>query len=114
MFSKLVNLFIFLPLAIVLIVLSVANRHVVALAFNPFRPEDEALMVHAPFFVFLFAAVIFGILVGAMVTWFAQGRHRKRARNEARAAVKWQGEAETHKARAEEMAAQAVAQLPAR
>lgn len=114
MLRKLANLLIFLPLAIVLIVLSVANRHVVALAFNPFRPEDEALSVHAPFFVFLFLTLMLGIVIGGAVTWFSQGRHRKRARIEAREAVKWQTEADRHKARAEEMAAQTIAQLPAK
>lgn len=114
MVKKLANLIILVPLAIVLVLLSVANRHVVGLAFNPFRPEDQALSVHAPFFVFLFAALILGMVIGAVVTWFTQGRHRKRARVEAREAVKWQGEAGRQKARAEEMAAQTVAQLPSK
>lgn len=114
MFRKLANLLILLPLAIVLIVLCVANRHVVSLAFNPFQPEDPALSLHAPFFVFLFLALIVGMVLGSLVTWFSQGRHRKRARTEAREAVKWQGEADRQKARAEEIAAQAVAQLPVR
>lgn len=114
MVKKIANLFILLPLAIVLIVLSVANRHIVSLAFNPFRPEDEALSLHAPFFVFLFLALMLGMVIGSFVTWFSQGRHRKRARIEAREAVKWQSEADRHKARAEEMAAQAMAQLPAK
>lgn len=114
MIRKLVNLFIFVPVAIILIILSVANRHEVMLAFNPFQPEDERLALHAPFFVFLFVTLMVGMIIGSLVTWFAQGRHRKRARSEAKAAVKWHGEADRHKARAEEMAAQAVAQLPAK
>lgn len=114
MFRKLANLFILLPLGVVLIVLSVANRHVVTFAFNPFRPEDEALAVQGPFFVFLFVALMFGMVVGSLATWFSQGRHRKRARTEAREAVKWHGEADRQKARAEEIATQTVAQLPAR
>ncbi|MCX8995768.1 DUF1049 domain-containing protein [Rhizobiaceae bacterium BDR2-2] len=113
MIRKLANLFVLLPLGIVLIVLSVANRHSVSLAFNPFRPEDEALAISAPFFVFLFLALILGMVIGSLVTWFSQGQYRKRARAEAREAVKWHDEADRQKARAEEMAAHAVAPLPA-
>jgi uncharacterized integral membrane protein len=105
MSRKIINLIILLPLAIVLIVLSVANRQAVTLALNPFRPEDSVLSFSAPFFVFLFLAVIFGILVGSSATWFAQGKHRKRARVEAREAIRWHTEADRNKAVAAELAA---------
>lgn len=110
MAKKIINLLVLLPLGIVLIVFCVANRQLVTLAFNPFRPEDKVLAINAPFFVFLFAALIIGMLCGAGVTWIAQGRHRKRARREAREAVRWQTEADRHKARAEAIAGQ----LPSR
>lgn len=93
--KRIVSLVIFVPIAVVLIVLAVANRQVVTLALNPFRPEDGVLSVSAPFFLFLFVAVLFGMLIGWMVTWWTQGKHRKRARLEAREAIKWQKE---HKA----------------
>ena len=94
-FKRIVSLVIFVPLGIVLIVLAVANRQVVTLALNPFRPEDGVLSVSAPFFLFLFLAVLVGMLIGSAVTWWSQGKHRKQARAEAREAVKWQNE---HKA----------------
>src|SRR5687767_9840666 len=93
--KKILSLVIFVPLGIILIVLAVANRQMVTLALNPFRPEDSVLAVSAPFFLFLFLALLFGMLVGAAVTWWSQGRHRKQARVEAREAVRWQKE---HKA----------------
>ena len=93
--KKILSLVIFVPLGIILIVLAVANRQMVTLALNPFRPEDSVLAVSAPFFLFLFLALLFGMLVGAAVTWWSQGRHRKQARVEAREAVRWQNE---HKA----------------
>jgi len=37
----------------------------VTLALNPFRPEDNVLSVTAPFFVYLFLAVIFGLVIGS-------------------------------------------------
>jgi len=108
MIRKLVNVLVLIPVGIVLIVLSVANRQSVTLALNPFRPEDSLLSLTAPFFVFLFLAVILGMVIGSLATWFSQGKHRKRARSEAREAVKWHGEADRQKSRAEAIAAQAV------
>ncbi|WP_430440168.1 DUF1049 domain-containing protein [Shinella sp.] len=111
MIKRVVNILVLIPIGIVLIVLSVANRQSVTLALNPFRPEDSVLSVTAPFFVYLFLAVIFGLVIGSLATWFTQGKYRKRARIEASEAVKWHGEAEKHKTRAEAIASQAM--LPA-
>lgn len=109
MSRKIINLLVLLPLGIVLIVLSVANRQPVTLALNPFRPDDGLLSVSAPFFVFLFLAAIIGVLIGSFATWLAQGKHRKRARVEAREAVRWHAEADRQKAAAESLG---VAALP--
>lgn len=111
MIKRIVNILVLIPVAIVLIVLSVANRQAVTLALNPFRPEDSVLSVTAPFFVYLFLATIFGLVLGALITWFTQGKYRKRARIEATEAVKWHTESEKHRTRAEAIASQAV--LPA-
>lgn len=93
--KRIVSLVVFVPIGIVLIVLAVANRQVVTLALNPFRPEDSLLSISAPFFVFVFLALIVGMAIGASVTWWRQGRYRRQARIEAKEAVKWQKE---HKA----------------
>ncbi len=108
MIAKLVKLVIFVPLAIILIVLSVANRQDVTLALNPFEPQDQLLSFSAPFFVFLFAALIVGLIAGSMATWFAQGKHRKKARAGKREADRWQVEADKQKNRAEALASQAI------
>ena len=68
MFRKLVFLFVALPIAVVLIMLSVANRQAVTLALNPFDPADTLLSVTLPFFVFLFAALITGMIIGSLAT----------------------------------------------
>jgi len=112
MVKKLINLVILVPLGIVLIVLCVANRQSVTLAFNPFRPEDGMLSVSAPFFVFLFLALILGLIVGSAATWVSQGKFRKRARTEAREAIKWHAEADLHKTRAEAIAGETAQPLP--
>lgn len=100
MSKKIVNLVVLVPLAIILVVLCVANRQEVTLALNPFRPDDAVMSFSAPFFVFIFLATIFGVLLGSAVTWFTQGKYRKRARTEAKEAVRWHDEAARHKAAA--------------
>ena len=97
-FKKIVNLVVFVPLGILLIVLSVANRQSVTLALNPFNPQDSVLSLTAPFFLFLILTLILGMAIGSAVTWWTQGRYRKQARVEAREAIKWQTEADRQKA----------------
>ncbi|WFR95594.1 LapA family protein [Rhizobium tumorigenes] len=104
MAKKIVNLLVLLPIGIILIIFCVANRELVTMAFNPFRPEDQVLSLSAPLFVFLFVTLILGMVIGSAATWFTQGRYRKRARTEAREAVRWQAEADRHRNRAEQIA----------
>ena len=106
MIRKLTFLFISIPIAVVLIILSVANRYPVTLSLDPFNSEAPALAITLPFFVFLFAAVMLGLLLGSMATWWRQGIYRRNARSERSQALKWQYEAEAQKQRAEELAAE--------
>ncbi|WP_136657593.1 DUF1049 domain-containing protein [Nitratireductor sp. XY-223] len=101
MARKLINIVILVPVAIILIVLSVANRGAVTLALNPFDPGDTVLSVNAPFFVFLFLALMIGMVIGSAATWFKQGKYRKKARQEAKEAVRWHTEADRQRERAE-------------
>ena len=103
MVLRFVKLIILVPIAIALIVLSVANRHFVTLALNPFRPEDQVLSLSLPLFVLVFAALIAGVVIGSVVTWFAQGRYRTQARDEAHEARKWREEAGKQRTRVEEI-----------
>lgn len=77
---KLTNLFILIPLAIVLIFLSVANRQSVTFSLDPTNIETPAIAFTLPFFVFLFAAVFVGMFLGSTLTWLKQGKHRKALR----------------------------------
>ncbi len=114
MVRKVVSLVVFVPLGVLLVVLAVANRAPVNLALNPFNPADQALSVSAPLFVLLILAVMLGVLLGAIVTWFTQGKHRKKARNQSRMAQQWQAEADRQKTRAEEIAGSTLPQIGAR
>lgn len=103
MVVRFIKLLILVPVAVALVVLSVANRHSVTLALNPFRPDDQVLSFSLPLFVLVFAALIVGVLIGSLVTWIAQGRYRKRARDEAHEARKWREEADKQRTRVEEI-----------
>jgi uncharacterized integral membrane protein len=103
MIMRFIKIIVLVPVAILLVVLSVANRHLVTLALNPFRPDDAVMSVSLPLFVFLFLALIIGVVLGSMVTWLTQGRHRKRAREEAQQARKWREEADLQRARVEDL-----------
>ncbi len=80
MYNRLLLVVIFIPLAVILIALAVANRESVAFTLDPFNPGNPALTLQLPLFVFLFLALVVGILVGSAATWLKQGRYRKLAR----------------------------------
>lgn len=70
-----------LPLAILLILLSVANRTPVHLSLDPFSGETPAYSVELPLFAVIFLALIVGLVIGGAATWFGQSRWRREARN---------------------------------
>ncbi|MDN2568137.1 lipopolysaccharide assembly protein LapA domain-containing protein [Aquibium sp. A9E412] len=80
MFNRFVALLVLLPIAVVLIALAVANRHATVFTVDPFDPGNPALSVELPLYVYLFAALVLGMLIGSLATWFKQGRYRRRAR----------------------------------
>jgi uncharacterized integral membrane protein len=81
--NRLLTVVIFIPIAIVLIALAVANRAAVPFTLDPFNPGTPGLTVHWPLFVYLFASLGLGLIVGGVATWVRQGRYRKAARERA-------------------------------
>ncbi|KAB2863341.1 MAG: hypothetical protein F9K43_19085, partial [Bauldia sp.] len=57
MLNRLLTVVVFIPLAIVLIALAVANRAPVDFTIDPFNPGNPGLTVSLPLFVLLFAAL---------------------------------------------------------
>lgn len=80
MLNRFVTVAILIPLAIILVALAVANRAPVAFTLDPFNPGNPGLTVNLPLFVYLFAALVLGVLIGSVATWVRQGRYRKLAR----------------------------------
>lgn len=80
MFNRFMLIVVFVPLAIILIALAVANRELVAFTLDPFNPGNPKLTLTLPLFIFLFLALAVGMIVGSLATWVKQGRYRKLAR----------------------------------
>ncbi|WP_296744281.1 LapA family protein [Mesorhizobium sp.] len=80
MFNRIVLVVVFVPLAVILIALAVANRGPIAFTLDPFHPGNPALTLTLPLFIYLFIALAVGMVIGSMATWVKQGRYRKLAR----------------------------------
>lgn len=83
MVSKIVGWVILVPLCLVLIIFALANRHFVAINFNPFTTVDPAPApgYGVPMFIVLYVVLLVGVLLGGIATWFAQGHHRRREKH---------------------------------
>lgn len=84
---------ILLPLAVVVVALAVANRHLLTLSLDPFNTTAPALSLRAPVYVVIFATFALGVLLGGIATWFGQGRWRREARERRAEAARWRSEA---------------------
>jgi uncharacterized integral membrane protein len=73
-------LVVLLPLAVVIILLSVANRHSVTVSLDPFHSTAPALSFTAPLFVIFFVALAAGIVIGGIAAWLRQAHWRRKAR----------------------------------
>ena len=80
MFNRFLLILVFVPLAIILIALAVANRAPAVFTLDPFNPGSPGLTIQLPLFFLLFAALALGMIVGSIATWLRQGRYRKLAR----------------------------------
>lgn len=80
--KKIFWLIVGIPIAILLVLFSVANRQIVSVALFPIDTGGSRFMLEFPLFVFLFLALLLGVLVGGVVVWFSQGAYRRTARRE--------------------------------
>jgi Na+-transporting methylmalonyl-CoA/oxaloacetate decarboxylase gamma subunit len=71
---------ILLAVAVAIIALMIANRHTATLALDPFAQGAPAAAIEAPMFVFLFAALLVGFILGGIGAWVSQSKWRDLAR----------------------------------
>lgn len=109
LFRKLLNSLILIPVIFIVVALAVANRHVVRLVLDPISPEAPIAALEAPFFVYMFAALLIGVILGGIATWTTQRKWRKAARQRSLEAHEWRREAERL---GREMASQQTPALP--
>lgn len=94
MLARIASVLVSLVVAALLVTLAVANRHPVDLKLDPFNPEAPVLAISLPFFGYLFAMLILGVILGGVATWMSQGKWRRAARNRTQEALRWKAEAE--------------------
>lgn len=94
MIKRILTYLVVFPLAVALVALGVVNTHKVDLILDPFRPEAPAVALNLPFYAYLFAAIVLGILIGSFATWRSQSHWRREARRRTVEAQRWHGEAD--------------------
>ncbi len=102
--ARILSLLVLVPVAIVLISFSVANRGIVQISFDPTGAADPAFALNLPLFVVIFASLTIGLIAGGVGTWFTQSKHRRLARAKKQEAAKWQFEAEKQKEKQQDQA----------
>lgn len=81
--NRILTWVVFVPVAVVLVALAVANRAPVPFTIDPFNPGNPGLTVSLPLFVYMFGALLAGLVAGSIATWLRQGHYRKAARESA-------------------------------
>ncbi|MCC6737261.1 MAG: LapA family protein [Bauldia sp.] len=71
-----------LPIVVIAVALSIANRHDVLFSLDPFAEAEPALSVTVPLYWLLFGAVALGVVFGGVAAWIRQGRWRKAYRRD--------------------------------
>jgi uncharacterized integral membrane protein len=101
---------ILLPVAILVVLLAVANRAPVTFSLDPFSQEAPEFAMQLPLFAVIFAAVMIGVVIGGTASWLAQGKTRKARRRYRREADQLRHE--TERLRSQNAAAGLPATLP--
>ncbi len=102
---RFLQLILLVPLAVLLIVFAVANRHMALVSLDPFSPDDPALAITVPLFLLVFAVLLLGVLVGGIAAWVSQGHWRSEARSSRAEARRWKARAGDVEARHHEATA---------
>jgi hypothetical protein len=94
MLRRTIRFVLTLPAVIVLAAIGLANTQDVRLALDPFRPDDPALSLVLPFYAWLLAALILGVVAGGFATWARQAHWRRSAMRSEMETQRWKAEAD--------------------
>lgn len=94
MLKRILALFVAFPIGAILVAIAVSNRQPVALILDPFRPDNPALSIELPFYLYLLGALVVGVILGGTAAWMGQSRWRQTARAQGQRAARWQAEAD--------------------
>jgi uncharacterized integral membrane protein len=86
---------VLVPLALVVVLFSVANRAPVRISLDPISRDAPVLTYDVPLFAIVLVAVGVGILIGGIAAWFVQHKYRKAARVNRREAERLRAETES-------------------
>lgn len=98
MISKILSLIILVPLAVVLVVFSVANRQSIPVSLDPIGSMPQ-LAFQAPLFILLMGSVIIGVVLGGIGTWLTQSHYRRKSWKRKYEVEKLRRETEENKAK---------------
>jgi uncharacterized integral membrane protein len=94
MIRRLIQILIVVPLAVLIVVFSVANRHAVMISLDPFGGAEPRLSLSIPLFLIVLGTLFLGVVIGGMAAWFSQGKWRRRARLSRQEAAQWRTRAD--------------------
>ena len=80
MISKAIAALVLIPLAIVIVLLAVANRQAVTISLDPFLSEPRVLAVSQPLFIVILFTLTAGVVIGGVASWLRQSKWRRTAR----------------------------------
>ena len=69
-----------LPIVVLVAAFAVANRQSVVLSLDPFHETDPVWSLQLPLWLLFFVGAFCGLIIGYAAAWFAQGWHRRLAR----------------------------------
>jgi len=104
MIRKIAAAVVLIPLAILIVLLALANRHAVTISLDPLAWDKPAVAVTQPLFIVLLLAVLIGVVIGGVAAWLRQAKWRRAARNAQAEARALKSEADSLRERLEQAA----------
>jgi uncharacterized membrane protein YciS (DUF1049 family) len=71
---------VLLPVALIVILLAIANRAPVIFSFDPFARGAPEFAVSVPLYALLLGTLALGVLLGGIGAWLTAGRQRRSGR----------------------------------